>query len=100
MPKLRHSAEVKARAIIRNLQDHVEVSVICAELSIHPTVFYQWRKQFLESAALVFSITDKAQARQTKRLIAELEHRIQKKDSVIAELMEEYTNLKKKNGVR
>lgn len=32
MPKLRHSAEVKARAIIRNLQDHVEVSVICAAL--------------------------------------------------------------------
>ena len=64
------------------------------------TVFYQWRKQFLESAALAFSSTDKAQARQTKRLIAELEHRIQKKDSVIAELMEEYTNLKKKNGVR
>jgi hypothetical protein len=49
---------------------------------------------------LAFSSTDKAQARQTKRLIAELEHRIQKKDSVIAELMEEYTNLKKKNGVR
>ena len=99
MPKVRHSAEEKARAVIRNLQDQVEVSAICTELSIHPTVFYQWRKQFLDSAAVVFSRTDKAGERQIKRQIAELEQKIQKKDSVIAELLEEYTRLKKKNGV-
>ena len=98
MPKLRQSAEVKARVVIRTLQDHVEVSTICAELKIHPAVFYQWRKQFLDSASLVFARTDKAQERQTKQLIAELELRIQKIDNVIAELMEEYTNLKKRMG--
>ena len=98
MPKIRHAPEVKARAVIRNLQDNVEVSIICVELSIHPTVFYQWRKQFLDSAAIVFKRSDMAESRDAQRQIADFERRIQKKDMVIAELLEEFTVLKKKNG--
>jgi transposase len=98
MPKIRHTADIKARAVIRHLQDQIDISVICSELSIHPNVFYRWKKQFLDSAPLAFSTTDKARERQIKRQITELELKIQKKDSIIAELMEEYTNLKKKNG--
>jgi transposase-like protein len=98
MPKIRHAPDVKARAVIRNLQDNVEVSTICGELSIHPTVFYQWRKQFLDSAAMVFKKSDTAETRKTQRQIADFERRIQKKDMVIAELLEEYTALKKRMG--
>ncbi len=100
MPQIRHTPEIKASAVIRNLQDNVAVSVICSELSIHPNVFYNWRKQFLDSAAQVFTRSDKTESTRVQRQVFELEQRIQKKDMVIAELLEEYTLLKKKNGVK
>ncbi len=95
MPKIRFTAEEKAKAILRHFQDGIPISTICAELSIHPNVFYSWQKQFFSEAHLAFDHTGKTVQRQHERKVAELEKRLKDKDTVIAELLEEYTTLKK-----
>lgn len=100
MPKIRFTAEEKAKAILRHFQDGIPISTICAELSIHPNVFYSWQKQFFSEAHLAFDHTGKTVQRQHERKVAELERRLKDKDTVIAELLEEYTTLKKTLGGR
>ena len=98
MPKIRFTAEEKAKAILRHFQDNVPISTICTELSIHPNVFHAWQKQLFSEAHLAFEHTGKTLQRQHERKVAELERRLRDKDSVIAELLEEYTALKKTHG--
>ena len=98
MPKITHSPEVKANAVLRHLQDGVPVSEICRQLNIQPTVFYQWRKVFLESACSVFANSDRKQQKAHEREISGYKEALQRKDHVIAELLEEYTALKKNFG--
>lgn len=100
MPKLRFTPDEKARAVMRHLQDGVAISTICSDLSIHPNLFYIWQKQLFAGAASVFENKGKTEQRRHEKQIAALEKRIKDKDSVIAELLEEYTALKKTSGVR
>ena len=100
MPKVRFTSEEKAKAVMRHLQDGVKISEICSELSIHPNLFYIWQKQLFAGAASVFDGRDKTEQRRHERKIAELEKRLKDKDSVIAELLEEYTAFKKTFGGR
>ena len=55
MPKIRFTADEKAKAVLRHFQDDVPISTICAELSIHPNVFYAWQKQLFSSARKAYS---------------------------------------------
>ena len=100
MPKVRFTPAEKAKAVMRHLQDGVAISTICSEMSIHPNLFYIWLKQFFAGAASVFENKGKSELRQHEKKIAALEKRLKDKDSVIAELLEEYTALKKTSGVR
>ena len=100
MPKVRFTPDEKAKAVMRHLQDGIAISTICGELSIHPNLFYIWQKQLFAGAAPVFENKGKAEQRQHEKKVAELEKRLRDKDSVIAELLEEYTALKKTSGVR
>lgn len=102
MPKVRFTPEEKAKAVMRHLQDGIEISTICSDLSIHPNLFYIWQKQLFAGAASVFENKNKGKTEQSllKKQVVELENRIKAKDSVIAELLEEFTALKKKNGAR
>lgn len=98
MPKVTHSPDDKARAVLQNLQDGVSVSEICRQMNIQPAVFYQWRKTFLESASSVFANSDRKVQKAHEREVAGYKEAIQRKDHVIAELLEEYTALKKSLG--
>ena len=58
------------------------------------------RSSLFSGAASVFENKGKSEQRQHEKKVAELEKRLRDKDSVIAELLEEYTALKKTSGVR
>lgn len=85
----------------RHLIEKVPVSQICQELEIGVSVFYGWLHQLFERGAAVFEPSDRQQARQAAskdRKIELLEDKLQKKNEVVAELMEEHVQLKKELG--
>src|SRR5208283_3312711 len=87
----RHFADTEKVAILkRHLIDKVPVSDLCDELSIYPNQFYDWLKRFFENGHLAFENGRKSKVQEDvkDRKIEQLEAKIQRKDSVMAELME------------
>jgi len=96
----RHFAGTEKVAILkRHLIDKVPVSDLCDELDLYPNQFYAWLKEFFENGHAAFDNGRKAKsvedAQQAK--IEQLEAKLQRKDSVLAELMEEHVLLKKQS---
>src|SRR5271169_2434381 len=97
----RHFADHEKVAILkRHLIDKVPVSDLCDELNIYPNQFYDWLKKFFENGHLAFANGRSAKAventQQTR--IQQLEAKLQRKNEVLVELMEEHTLLKKSLG--
>jgi len=46
-----YTAEEKVAVLRRHLLDKMPVSDLCEELSLKPTVFYRWQKEFFENGA-------------------------------------------------
>lgn len=91
----------KVAILKRHLVDDVPVSDLCDEYSLHPTVLYNWQKQFFENGAAAFERSKKASKRTEDakdRKIEFLEAKLVKKNEVVAELMEEHVQLKKALG--
>lgn len=100
-----YSPEQKAAIVRRHLSDKVPVSDLCDEYRIQPSVFYGWQKVVLDSMALAFERQadpgkPKLRERDLERKVSELEARLAKKDSVIAEISEDFVKLKKEEGHR
>ena len=96
-----YSGKEKASILKRHLLDKKSVSDICDDISIAPTQFYRWQKEFLENAELAFQKKDRksnGQIRKLEEKVQELEARVKHKDSVIAEITEDYVKLKKNIG--
>jgi transposase len=98
-----YSAEQKAAIVRRHLVDKVPVSDLCDEYGIQPSVFYHWQKVVLDGMESAFERQSdpgkpKLRERDLERRVAELEARLAKKDSVIAEISEEFVKLKKELG--
>ena len=94
------SPEEKAAILRRHLADKVAVSDLAEEYGIQPSLLYQWQRQLLDHAAVALQPsrrTDRRQSRLQER-VETLEAKLQKKDSVIAEISEEYVALKKELG--
>ena len=96
-----HTPEEKVSILRRHLIEKVPVSNLCEEYGLHPTVFYRWLKQFFEKGAAAFQNNrpDSGRQRDQER-IAALERKLQAKNEVLAELMEEHVALKKSLGER
>jgi transposase len=97
----RHFADEEKVAILkRHLIDKVPVSDLCDELDIYPNQFYDWLKKFFENGHLAFANGRKGRPPQDTQQakIQKLEAKLQKKNEVMAELMEALTEEKKRNG--
>ncbi len=94
------SPEEKAAILRRHLGDKVAVSDLSEEYGIQPSLLYQWQRQLLDHAAVVLQPTRRTDRREARlqEKVETLEARLQKKDSVIAEISEEYVALKKELG--
>jgi len=92
--------EQKAEILRRHLVDKIPVSDICNELKLQPTVFYDWHRILMAQAAKALESPTRGPSPEKKReqRIAELEEKLAKKDSVIAEVTEEMVKLKKELG--
>ncbi len=91
-------AQEKVAILKRHLLEGHPVSEVCDAHGLNPTQFYRWQKEFFENGAAAFERTDKRTAQAELRRQAELESKLKKKDSVIAEIMEELIAEKKRRG--
>jgi transposase len=101
MSTRRHFAGTEKVAILkRHLVDKVAVSDLCDEYDLYPNQFYGWLKEFFENGHVAFDNGRKAKAAEDAKdqKIQNLEGKLQRKDSVLAELLEEHINLKKELG--
>ena len=97
----RHFAGTEKVAILkRHLIDKVPISDLCDELGLYPNQVYGWLKEFFENGHAAFDNGRKSKADDDahQRKIEQLEAKLQRKDSVLAELMEEHVALKKELG--
>src|SRR6267378_3527996 len=95
-----YTAQEKVAILKRHLLDKVPVSDLCEELSLKPTVFYRWQKEFFENGAAAFQAQERPyhQVEEKQKRIEFLEKKVQTKDEVLAELMAEHIALKKALG--
>ncbi len=97
----RHFSGVEKVAILkRHLLDKVPVSALCDELQLYPNQFYGWLKEFFENGHAAFDNSRKSKAVEDAKdqKIEQLEAKLQRKNEVMAELMEAHTQLKKELG--
>ena len=86
-------------AILRqHLLEGKHVSDVCDSYSLKPSLFTRWQKACFKNGAAAFEKTDRRTAEAQQRRTAELEARLKKKDNVIAEIMEDLINEKKRPG--
>jgi len=100
-PKRKFEAEDKVAILKRHLYDKEAVSDICEEIGIAPNMFYRWQKEFFDNGAAAFQRNGQKESSKVRNLEKENEHlqkRITTKESVIAEITEDYVTLKKKLG--
>lgn len=95
---------VQKVAIIReHLLEKVPVSDLCDKHGISPVNYYNWQKLFFEQGATLFERKPNAanvrrQETVAGRKLELLETKLQQKNEVIAELLQEHVQLKKATG--
>ena len=98
----RHFTPEQKVALLRlHLLEKKPVSDLCQEHDLSVNLFYLWQKQFFENGAAAFENTGKrrrADQEARDRQIAALHDKLQRKNEVLAELMEEHVQLKKELG--
>jgi len=72
MGKSRLSPEQKTELVILGIGNPGEVSKLCRQYGVHPSLFYRWKKQFLEGGKryLGYNVAteEKAQDKELKQL--------------------------------
>jgi transposase len=97
-PRKNYTPSEKVAILRRHLLDRVPVSDLCDEHQLSPTLFYLWQKQFFENGLAAFERKNASPQSQHLRTIAALREKLQRKNEVVAELMEEHIQLKKELG--
>jgi transposase len=100
-PERRHFTPAAKVAILRkHFLEGRPVSEVCTEAGIAVSQFYTWQKVFFEQGTAAFeSSRAKSAADEAKdRKITALEEKLQRKNEVLSELMEEHVSLKKELG--
>lgn len=99
------TAPQKADIVRKHLRDKVPVSQLADELDIQPSQIHQWVNLVLAQAEQAFTNTTRQDKRRRARQeetrqqrIQMLEAKLDLKNEVIAELMEENIKSKKANG--
>jgi len=95
------SPEEKVAMLRRHFLEKVPISELCNQHGITPNHFYNWQKIFFENGTAAFAVngrtSQKAEAVKDQK-IAALQTKLQRKDEVIAELLEDHVQLKKSLG--
>ena len=97
MRKIRKNDTAQEKVAIRRryLIDRAAVSDLCDKHPLQPTPFHASQKQFFENGTAAFERKNVVPGTEHLRVIAALHDKIQRKNEVVAELMEEHVRLKK-----
>ena len=93
-----YTAEQKVGIVRRHLLEKIPVSDICDQYKLKPTVYYRWQKQLFENGAAAFEHSRDTEQQKLERQVASLKSKIEQKNEVVAELMQEHVALKKSIG--
>lgn len=96
----RYTGEEKTAILRAHLVDGVPVSDLCDRHGLYPTMCYRWQKTLFDAAPTTLDGRNRIDkpAKAQDRKIAALEAKLADKDSVIAEVMHDYVDLKKNLG--
>jgi transposase len=99
-PRRHFSGPEKVALLKRHLLEKTPVSDLCDEVGIAPNLFYRWQKEFFENGHTAFESDRKSRVAEDakQRKIEQLEAKLQRKNEVLSELLEEHTQLKKELG--
>ncbi len=97
-PRKNYTPTEKVAILRRHLLDKVPVSDLCDEYQLQPTLFSLWQKMFFENGAAAFVRKGASPESLHLRTISALREKLQRKNEVVAELMEEHIQLKKERG--
>jgi len=92
MPKNKYTSRFKVEAVLEGIRDPDGIAAYCRRKGITEVSFYQWQKQLLVNADVLFDKPSKAVVKKIERL----EEELQRKDRIIAIVTEEALELKKK----
>jgi len=92
------NADQKVVILKRYLVEKTPISDLCDEYGIQPSQVYQWQKVFFENGAVAFERSGRRAEDAKDRKLTALEAKVQQKNEVIAELMQEHVQLKKAIG--
>ena len=103
MPRQRRhfTPEQKVALLRLHLLEKKPISDICEEHHLSVNLFYLWQKQCFENGTAAFANAGKrpkADIDAKDRKIAALQEKLQRKNEVLAELMEEHVQLTKELG--
>ena len=100
-PRRHFTTDQKATILKRHLVDKVPISDLCDEYGIKPNQVYAWQKILVDNLEAAFHPVAKRAARKVsaqEEKITRLEAKLQQKNEVISELMEENIRAKKYIG--
>src|SRR5947209_19204735 len=99
-PRRHFSGPEKVAILKRHLLEKTPVSDLCDELGIVPNLFYRWQKEFFENGHASFENDRESKAVEAakQRKIDQLDAKLQRKNEVLGELMEERVQLRKELG--
>lgn len=98
MPRIKYETALKVQAMTRLLQENEPISSICDDLRLSPLVVEQWRKEVVGGLPILFDKELKKEDRAKDKQIAALKREVVRKQEVIGELMEAFTQVKKRMG--
>lgn len=92
--KNNYTPEEKVNIVFEGLIYPDGIAAYCRTKGIRDVLFYKWKNQIITNSKEIFGPKKKITKEEIK-----LKEELQKKDSIISELVEENITLKKKNGI-
>lgn len=99
--KKRYTAEEKTQILREYLEKQISISDLAEKYGVHPNAIYVWKKNILEGAPASLSKQNAKSDKQRQELekqITELKATLANRESLIADLVEDNINLKKKTN--
>jgi transposase-like protein len=85
----------KVEIIREYLLEQNPISDICEKYHLHPAMLRRWVKEFFEAGSVVFDNNGKKESAREKKRTMELEAKIRRQQSVIAEITQENVEMRK-----
>lgn len=77
------------------MENQISISELSEHYGVHPNMLYKWKKELFEGALETFNQKHKKRTNLQYSKTKALEEKLKKKDSLIAEIIEENIKLKK-----